>query len=429
MNYIGIVNTPRLSSEHIAKVLVPSGGLYAGQVVYCENLSSSIDKNYEIYSATKPTSANFDSKNLAIVLNGGFETLADGRRPDGQPDFTQYTFEAGETATVVFIDRHIKYSIGYDSIDTNTVSTIAIGKYLIPLNNSNNLAVATSVPTTTACALKVVGIRSMALGGNLAGEYATTYICISQNDDIVDTGNYITSFSLPNQVGTSVINQSNGTITAIVAGSRTGIAATFTNSIDAVVKVGGVTQVSGVTTNTFTGDVTYIVTSESGASKTYIVTISLEEYSLTTTPDSHATITVTRGGTPITSADTIFWGDILTISASYDTGYEKDLLTVNGEAFISGDTHTVIEDVEIIATSSLIEYTLTISDTETITTVTRDGTEIISGAIIYYGDELVISAVPIESATGVGIHVNDIPFNSGETYNVIGDTNVVTISS
>jgi len=507
MNYVGIVNTPKLESAHIAKIKVPSGGLYAGQVVYCEELDSTITNNFEVYLATKPVTSNFASKNLAIVLNGGFETMSDGRRPEGQPDFTQYSYAEGEIATVAFIDRHLRFSISGDSIDSDTIGDIAIGKYLIPLDDSNSLAVATSVPDAITTALKVVAIRNMPVGGDFGLGYATTYICVTQKDDIVDSGNFIKTFSVPNQVGTSVINNTSGTISLVVAGSLTSIAATFTNSKDSVVTIGGVTQVSGITTNTFTSPVTYVVTSEGGIAKNYVVTASLAEYELTTSVDENTTLVVTREGTPITSADELVYGDVLTISTTYATGSEKDALTLNGAAFTSGETHTVVGDVAIVASSKYIEYTLattadehttltitrngtpitsadpvafndeliistiyevgyekdsltvneevftsgetftvdgdvtvvatgklseytlTISDTSATTTITKDGSPIITEATIYYGDELVISAIPVDPATIVAITVNDVAFTSGETHSVVGNTTVVSVGS
>lgn len=429
MNYVGKVNTPKLESTHIAKIKVPTGGLHAGQVVYCEDLDATIPDNFEIYAATKPITTNFGSKNLAVVLNGGFETIADGRRPNGQPDDTKYTYQAGDIATVVFIDRHLSFSISADSIDANTIGDIAVGKYLIPLNNSNSLAVASSVPDTITTALKVVGVRSLPVGGEFGLGYATTYICITHKDDIVDSGNFIKTFSLPNQVGTSVINNTAGTISVSIAGSLTSLVATFTNSKDSVVKIGDVVQVSGVTPNTFEEPVTYVVTSEGGVVKNYVVTATLAEYVLETTSDENTTVTITRGDEPITDEDELVFGDVLTISATYATGSEKDVLTVNGEAFTSGDTHTVDGDVTVVATSKLTEYTLTINDTSATTTITKDDEPIITGATIYYGDELVISTVPVEPATSVVITVNDEAFTSGETYNVVGNATVVSIGS
>jgi hypothetical protein len=426
-NYIGWVLTPSLSSRHIAKIIVPSGGLYAGQVAYLESLSSSISKNYEVFTATKPLTANFGSEHLAMVLNGGFETLSDGRRPSGQPDFTQYQYQEGEIATVAYIDRHLLFNISADAIDSATRANAAVGKYLIPLNDSNNLAVADSVASTTACSLKILSAYSMPVGGNFGLDFATTYICVAENEKI-DTSNLMYTFTLPNQVGSSVINHTAGTIAVTVAGTRTGIAATFTTSIDSTVTVGAATQVSGVTTNTFTSPVTYVVTSESGLTKNYVVTVSLEAYSLTEIDeDEHTTISVTRGGTPVTvGVDNINYGDALVITATADTGYTLDTLEVNGETFVSGQTHTVTGDVAISATSVVNTYDLAITETDCTITVLIGETPVTAGTdVLEYGQVLTITAVPDGELTMTVLTVNGVAFTSGETHTVEGNVTIV----
>ena len=47
-NYIGQCITPRVSSDHIAKVKVPVGGLNAGEVVVCDTLDNTISRNLEV---------------------------------------------------------------------------------------------------------------------------------------------------------------------------------------------------------------------------------------------------------------------------------------------------------------------------------------------------------------------------------------------
>lgn len=107
--------TPRISSSHIGKVLAPLGGLRAGEVVACERLVD-MHSNMEVYVADKITATNINSSKIAIVANGDFEQLANGRRPKGQPDYTLYEYQEGEVATVIFLDNHLLFAIGADSI-------------------------------------------------------------------------------------------------------------------------------------------------------------------------------------------------------------------------------------------------------------------------------------------------------------------------
>lgn len=78
----------------------------------------------------------------------------------------------------------------------------------------------------------------------------------------------------------------------------------------------------------------------------------LNTYDLSVTADENCTVTVTKGGQAVTAGeDAISYGDVLTITATAGEGYEIETLTVNGDAFTSGNTVTVSGDVTIVATS------------------------------------------------------------------------------
>lgn len=175
MAYLATCVTPRPSSSHLAKVIAPLGGLNAGDIVACEKLAQSIPNNYEVYEAGLVTGANINSNRLAIVLNGGFETLMDGRRPNGQPDFTKYHFQYGEIVTVMFLDTHLSFVVGADSINYDNGEVPQVGEYLIPLQNSNKLGVASEFATVTA--LKIVGNYNLPIGGLYGGQFIQGYLC------------------------------------------------------------------------------------------------------------------------------------------------------------------------------------------------------------------------------------------------------------
>lgn len=69
---------------------------------------------------------------------------------------------------------------------------------------------------------------------------------------------------------------------------------------------------------------------------------------------TNATVTVTRGGTPITAGTAIYAGDVLTISADAENGYQNPTISVNGSTFTSGSTHTVSSNVTISATAEAV---------------------------------------------------------------------------
>lgn len=92
-----------------------------------------------------------------------------------------------------------------------------------------------------------------------------------------DENDFLT-FTIPNQVGASVIDTVAGTINLNVpfGTNPAGLVATFTVS-DKVyqVKVVAVVQSSGVTANDFTNPVTYVVRAQNGTTKNFVVTVAI----------------------------------------------------------------------------------------------------------------------------------------------------------
>lgn len=170
--------TPRISSSHIGKVLAPLGGLRAGEVVACERLVD-MHSNMEVYVADKITATNINSSKIAIVANGDFEQLANGRRPKGQPDYTLYEYQEGEVATVIFLDNHLLFAIGADSIQYGGGEVPQVGEYLIPLQNSYKLGLASEFATNTA--LKILAPYQFPIGRNGGEEFRSGYICVVVN--------------------------------------------------------------------------------------------------------------------------------------------------------------------------------------------------------------------------------------------------------
>lgn len=69
-------------------------------------------------------------------------------------------------------------------------------------------------------------------------------------------------------------------------------------------------------------------------------------YTLTITQAANTTVSVTRNGVALQTGATIYQGDALTISVTGGTE------TVNGTAWISGDTHNVTGNVAVVSTAS-----------------------------------------------------------------------------
>lgn len=82
-------------------------------------------------------------------------------------------------------------------------------------------------------------------------------------------------------------------------------------------------------------------------------------FSLSITQGANTTVTVSRTSSPNQHANTgalssgavVYYGDILTISASANSGYNLSTFTVNGTAWTSGNTITVTSAITVVTTA------------------------------------------------------------------------------
>ncbi len=102
--------------------------------------------------------------------------------------------------------------------------------------------------------------------------------------------------------------------------------------------------------------------SESGCNYWHVaVTEGMLTHTATIAAPTHGTITIANAAQSLSATATtanIPHRTILTITATPATGYKLSTLTVNGEAFTSGNTHILSADATIAATFSPITYTV-----------------------------------------------------------------------
>ena len=157
--------------------IVPTGvTLYPGDIILANTLTGDISGNISVFAATKILTATLGEQ-MAIIINGGFEQLSDGRRPAGQPDYTQYSFPAGETFTMIFLAPQLRFEISYDAI----IGTPAVGNSLYPTNNSYDLTKGAVTPSGTFSSLKVLALKYFRVGGQFGGQAINTVIAIVKN--------------------------------------------------------------------------------------------------------------------------------------------------------------------------------------------------------------------------------------------------------
>lgn len=131
--------------------------LKAGDVVAINTLVAD-DENREVYAATMPAEGDI---RYAIIVNQGIEELADGRRPEGQPNFTAFEFKAGTVLHAVILGyAPIPFVIADNQID----GTAEVGKYLVPEAGQHKLKVSATAATIGTLAIEKVEVE-IPMGG------------------------------------------------------------------------------------------------------------------------------------------------------------------------------------------------------------------------------------------------------------------------
>lgn len=139
-----------LPVREYATVRVPDGStFYQGDVVQLGALSTTAgeDMVYECAAIADATAVG----TYGIVINQEVEVLSDGRKPDGNPDMSTYSWTAGSILNVKLFTLHDIFGLTEDCID----GTPEVGKYLITQNGDVNLVVAADLTGNTTVALKI----------------------------------------------------------------------------------------------------------------------------------------------------------------------------------------------------------------------------------------------------------------------------------
>jgi hypothetical protein len=160
----------------VLNATVPTGEtLNAGDIVLVNTLDTDISGNYSVFASTQPATANLGKK-MAIVINGGFELLADGRRPEGQPDYSQYSFAEGEVITVILLEVGLRFEISTDSL----TGTATVGYSIHPVDGAFKPTTASTTPAGTYSSLKTLALKNFRAGGKFGAQFISTVVAIVQ---------------------------------------------------------------------------------------------------------------------------------------------------------------------------------------------------------------------------------------------------------
>lgn len=162
-----------------ALIKVPEGdSMAAGEVYKAETLDTTIHGNTTVYVAEYVT----DKNDLPVIaLNDSFETLLDGRRPDGQPDYTQYVYNEGEVINSVRLDKNVKLELGTDTLsnqlDMKDIDDTNLKDTWLYINNEGRLTWSNSFANVSSRVYFVIeAVKYFRLGGQSGMEFARTLV-------------------------------------------------------------------------------------------------------------------------------------------------------------------------------------------------------------------------------------------------------------
>lgn len=162
-----------------ALIKVPEGdSMAAGEVYKAETLDTTIPGNTTVYVAEYVTDKN---ELPVIALNDSFETLLDGRRPDGQPDYTQYVYNEGEVINSVRLDKNVKLELGTDTLsnqlDMKDIDDTNLKDTWLYINNEGRLTWSNSFANVSSRVYFVIeAVKYFRLGGQSGMEFARTLV-------------------------------------------------------------------------------------------------------------------------------------------------------------------------------------------------------------------------------------------------------------
>lgn len=175
--------------------------------------------NWDVFA---PETVENETDIPAIILNNSFETLADGRRPNGNPDYTQYVYREGETITGMLLLPELKFELSPDNIsnleelkDAMDLDA-AVNTYLYPELGTSSLKWASDIEEVeTKVYLVIEALKWFRLGGLFGGDFARTLVVRVKNNDILGAP-AITSFTITPEEGLVEGNE-NVEVGAVVA--------------------------------------------------------------------------------------------------------------------------------------------------------------------------------------------------------------------
>nr|WP_321486231.1 T9SS type A sorting domain-containing protein [uncultured Draconibacterium sp.] len=259
----------------------------------------------------------------------------------------------------------IPTQIGSASINEADKTILVTLPYTTTLNN----LIATY--TLSAGATAKIG-TTVQTSGTTANDFSSPVVYAITSEDGLVTENWtvnvtiantlanITSFTIPNQTGSTVINEEDSTISVTLPYSTSvdNLIASFTLSAGAIARVDTTIQTSGTTANDFTSPVVYAIISEDG--------LTIKNWTVNVTIAKNTLANIISFSIPNQTGDTVINEEDRTISVTlpYGTSANNLVAIYTLSAGATAKVGTTIQTSGITANdfTSPVVYTITSED-------------------------------------------------------------------
>jgi photosystem II stability/assembly factor-like uncharacterized protein len=350
------------------------------------NITATVPYGTDITKLT----ANFTASNLAVVsVNGTTQTSGTSVNDFTNP--VQYTVTA-ENGTVQTYTVTVTIAPSPKSNENNILSFVFVSP--VAYATINGTSITATLPYGSDLTKLLVNFQASAnatvtvngttqVSGTTTNNFSTPviYTVTAENGAVKtytvtvslakNSAKEITAFLFTNPVATGTVNGNTISLQVPYGTDVTKLVANFTSSAGATVKVGNVTQTSGVNVNDFTSPVTYTVYAEDGTSSVYTVVV----YVLPA-PKSNAKELLTFGiTTPYITG--IITGTNVAIKVPFGTNVKSltAFFTISPKAIAYIGNVGQITGASINDFSQPVTYTITAEDGSTktyVVTVTVD---------------------------------------------------------
>lgn len=201
---------------------INTGEIYNAETMAINGKGILEDSNYQVYIPE----IMFDNEDIpAIILNNGFESLKDGRRISGNPDYSQYSYEENEVITAIRLYPEIKLELSADCLGNFEDYYSVLGNedikdtYIYPELETNKLVWTDNFSEVNTKVYLVVETadKHFRNGGNFGDKGIDTMIVRVKHQkiqhlepnppiDSIEVTPFATSLNLPLEVGKIIAN-------------------------------------------------------------------------------------------------------------------------------------------------------------------------------------------------------------------------------